>query len=42
MPVLSHGTPAYASENEGTATSRYRYYYGVRFVFKEGTSGKFG
>ena len=43
-PVLTHGDPAYASDNPDglTSSSRYRYYYGVRFVFKEGTSGKFG
>ena len=40
--INAPGTPAFASDNSGAASSRYRYYYGVRFVFKEGTSGKFG
>lgn len=41
-PHLAYGSPALASNNEGTASSRYRYNYGVRFIFKEGNSGKFG
>lgn len=44
MPVMAHGSPPYASSNDATYVSqgRYRYNYGVRFVFIQGTSGKFG
>ncbi len=40
--VVSYGAVPYAAGNSGVANSRFRYMYGMRFVFKEGSKGKFG
>ena len=42
MQVTSYGAPIYGSENAGAAETRFRYYYGIRFVFQDGQSGMFG